>query len=130
MVWRETGIMDERLLFVCECLADERTMTDLCEEFGISRKTGYKWLGRYRELGPAGLLDLSRAPLQHGRSTAAELVARIVALKELRPTWGPKKIMKRLRDSEPQLGWQWSVAGSAGTECGVDRRPQGLVQDA
>ncbi|TIU56357.1 MAG: helix-turn-helix domain-containing protein, partial [Mesorhizobium sp.] len=48
MVWRETGIMDERLRFVVDCLADEETMSELCAAYGISRKTGYKWLGRYR----------------------------------------------------------------------------------
>ncbi|WP_163883287.1 helix-turn-helix domain-containing protein, partial [Rhizobium laguerreae] len=46
MVWRKTGIMDERLRFVGECLASEETMTALCAAYGISRKTGYKWLER------------------------------------------------------------------------------------
>ncbi|NEK20646.1 helix-turn-helix domain-containing protein, partial [Rhizobium leguminosarum] len=95
MVWRETGIMDERLRFVGECLASEETMTALCAAYGISRKTGYKWLERYRALGPAGLIDLPRAPLEHGRATAAELVARIVAEKEANPQWGPKKVLAR-----------------------------------
>ena len=56
MVWRETGIMDERLRFIALWLEGEETMTELCEPFGISRKTGYKWLGRYRKFGPAGLV--------------------------------------------------------------------------
>ncbi|ANP84958.1 helix-turn-helix domain-containing protein [Rhizobium leguminosarum] len=105
MVWRETGIMDERLRFVGECLAGEETMTALCAAYGISRKTGYKWLERYRALGPAGLIDLPRAPLEHGRATAAELVARIVAEKEANPQWGPKKVLARLKRSAPQLCW-------------------------
>ena len=50
MVWRETGIMDERLRFIGSLLEDDETMTDLCVSFGISRKTGYKWLGRYRRV--------------------------------------------------------------------------------
>ncbi|WEX86656.1 helix-turn-helix domain-containing protein [Sinorhizobium garamanticum] len=105
MVWRETGIMDERLKFVGECLEGEETMTALCAAYGISRKTGYKWLGRYRALGPQGLLDLPRAPLAHGRATPEELVARIVAEKEARPLWGPKKVLARLQRTEPQLSW-------------------------
>ncbi|TIS61877.1 helix-turn-helix domain-containing protein, partial [Mesorhizobium sp.] len=105
MVWRETGIMDERLRFVVECLAGEETMTQLCAAFEISRKTGYKWLGRYRETGPEGLHDRLRAPLDHGRATAAELVERIVAEKEAHPLWGPKKIMARLKRAEPSCGW-------------------------
>jgi putative transposase len=105
MVWRETGIMDERLGFIDQWLRHEKTMTELCEWFGISRKTGYKWLGRYRQFGPAGLHDLPRAPLNHGRATAAELVARIVALKEAQSTWGPKKIISRLQRLEPWRDW-------------------------
>ncbi|WP_154674610.1 helix-turn-helix domain-containing protein, partial [Mesorhizobium erdmanii] len=66
MVWRETGIMDERLRFVVDCLSGEETMTQLCAAYGISRKSGYKWLGRYREFGPEGLHDRPRAPLNHG----------------------------------------------------------------
>ncbi|MER8437011.1 helix-turn-helix domain-containing protein [Mesorhizobium sp. M1393] len=54
--------MDERLRFVVDCLADEETMSELCVAYGISRKTGYKWLSRYRALGPEGLHDLPRAP--------------------------------------------------------------------
>ncbi|UCI20111.1 helix-turn-helix domain-containing protein [Mesorhizobium sp. B2-1-8] len=71
--------MDERLRFVVDCLAGEETMSALCGAYGISRKSGYKWLGRYREFGPEGLHDLPRAPLEHGRATAAELVDRILA---------------------------------------------------
>ena len=105
MVWRETGIMDERLRFVVECLAGEETMSELCCAYGISRKNGYKWLGRYRALGPEGLHDLPRAPLHHGRATAADLVDQILAQKEAHPLWGPKKIMARLRRIEPDCVW-------------------------
>ena len=105
MVWRETGIMDERLRFVVGCLTGEETMTQLCATFGISRKTGYKWLERYRKFGPAGLHDLPRAPLNHGRATPWDVVERIVAMKEAHPLWGPKKIMARLKHAEPCCGW-------------------------
>ncbi|UCI06747.1 helix-turn-helix domain-containing protein [Mesorhizobium sp. B1-1-8] len=97
--------MDERLRFVAECLSGEETMTQLCAAFEISRKTGYKWLGRYRAFGPEGLHDQPRAPLEHGRATAAELVERIVAQKEAHPLWGPKKIMARLKRAEPSCSW-------------------------
>jgi putative transposase len=105
MAWRETGIMDERLRFIAAWLEDEETMKDLCAAFGISRKTGYKWRGRYQALGPEGLNDLPRAPLQHGRATAASLVARIVAVKEAHPLWGPRKIMARLKRDAPSEAW-------------------------
>nr|WP_246251778.1 helix-turn-helix domain-containing protein [Mesorhizobium camelthorni] len=109
---RETGVMDERLLFVAACLEDEETMTGLCAAHGISRKTGYKWLGRYRELGPEGLRDLPRAPLVHGRATPAAVVDRIVAEKEAHPQWGPKKIVARL--SRQELATAWPSASTAG----------------
>ena len=113
MVWRETGIMDERLLFVAACLEGEETMTALCAAFEVSRKTGYKWLGRYRELGPEGLRDLPRAPLLHGRATPAAIVERIVAEKEAHPQWGPKKIVARLARQEPATAWpSASTAGA------------------
>lgn len=105
MVWRETVVMDERLRFVVECLAGDETMTQLCAAFEISRKTGYKWLRRYRELGAEGLDDLPRAPLNHGRATAQDLVERIVAMKQTHPLWGPKKVMARLMRSEPACAW-------------------------
>ena len=60
MPWKETCRMDEKLVFVADCLRGELPMTALCEDYGISRKTGYKWLGRYREHGPEGLVERSR----------------------------------------------------------------------
>jgi putative transposase len=105
MVWRETGIMDERLRFVVDCLSGEETMSALCAAYGISRKCGYKWLGRYREFGPEGLHDLPRAPLNHGRATPWDVVERILAMKEAHPLWGPKKIVARLKRTAPELIW-------------------------
>jgi putative transposase len=105
MTWRETDKMDERMRFVAAVLEGDDTMSELCEAYGISRKTGYKWLARYRELGPAGLYDQSRAPLIHGRATEVELVERIVAEKEAHPLWGPKKIAARLQHRHPELDW-------------------------
>ena len=97
MTWRETGIMDERMKFITACLEEADTMTGLCAAYGISRKSGYKWLGRYKAFGPEGLCDLPRAPLVHGRATAVDLVERIVAKKEAHPLWGPKKIVAWLK---------------------------------
>ncbi len=62
MPWREVCPMDEKLLFVASVVADEASMTELCESFGVSRKTGYKWLLRYAEQGLQGLRELPRGP--------------------------------------------------------------------
>ena len=62
MPWQEICPMEERTRFIAAVLTAEESMTELCAEFGISRKTGYKWLARYQAGGPGGLYELSRAP--------------------------------------------------------------------
>ena len=71
MPWKETRPMDERLQFVSACVADEETMACLCRQFGIFRKTGYKWLRRYESEGAAGLAERSRAPRSHPNAVSA-----------------------------------------------------------
>jgi putative transposase len=105
MPWRESCAMDERLRFIAECLSGEVSKTELCEAYGISRQVGYKWLARYAVEGPSGLVDRSRAPHVHGRATADDLVDKIVALRQARPTWGPRKIIAKLEQQHPDLAW-------------------------
>jgi putative transposase len=105
MPWLEASAVDQRLRFVAEWLAGETSMTELCGAYGISRRTGYKWLARYEAEGPAGLADRSHAPLQHGRATARELSEKIVELRRARPHWGPRKIVARLAMLHPDLAW-------------------------
>lgn len=98
-------------------------MTELCELYRISRKTGYKWLGRYEADGPAGLASRSSAPLVHGRSTPTNLAEAIVALRQERPTWGPRKLIAKLSSSHSDIVWPApSTAGEllkrAGLVCG------------
>src|SRR2546425_6385823 len=62
MPWRQTSPMDQRTQFIADHLRDALTVTELCELYGVSRKTGYKWIDRYRRLGPAGLEERSRHP--------------------------------------------------------------------
>jgi len=101
MPWRETWAMDERMRFVLAASEDEAVMSEVCAEFGISRQTGYKWLGRYRAEGALGLRERSRAPLQHGRAHPDELVEAVLSLRERHPTWGPKKLRRKLGDRSP-----------------------------
>jgi transposase-like protein len=61
MAWRMESVMDQRLCFIAACLRADEPMSGLCLRFQISRKTGYKWLSRYRDFGAAGLVDLSSA---------------------------------------------------------------------
>jgi putative transposase len=88
--------MDERLRFVARLLDGER-MTTLCEEFGISRKTGYKIYDRYKAWGLQGLNDRSRRPLRHANQLPPTIERLIVQLKKRYPTWGAPKIREKLR---------------------------------
>jgi putative transposase len=88
--------MDERLRFVARLLDGER-MTTLCEEFGISRKTGYKIYDRYKAFGAQGLNDRSRRPLRHANQLPTVIERQIVQLKKRYPTWGAPKIREKLR---------------------------------
>ena len=123
MPWRESCAMDERICFIADYNSGSWTMTELCERHAISRKTGYKWLGRYRLDGAAGLAERSCAPLVHGRATAEHLVDAIVGLRRERPSWGPRKIVAKLAIGQPEVTWpSASTAGDilkrAGLVCG------------
>ncbi len=69
MPWTEVKPMDQKLLFIADHLREVTTFSDLCHRYGISRKTGYKWVGRYVELGIEGLQDQSRCPPYHPLTT-------------------------------------------------------------
>ena len=87
--------MDERLQFVARRLAGE-PMAELCREFGISRKTGYKIFDRYQECGVQGLTDRSRRPYRYGRQLPFQLENYILNVKREHPSWGARKIRERL----------------------------------
>jgi putative transposase len=82
---------------------DGETMTALCEEFGISRKTGYKIFERYQQIGVLGLSDRSRRPCRHANQLPLAVETLIVRLKKDRPTWGAPKIRERLRQRWPDI---------------------------
>lgn len=81
MPWQERSPMDLRLQFVRDWEMGCWTMTELCVDYHISRKTGYKWIGRHEASGRAGLEDRSRRPHHHPRATPKELVAELIALR-------------------------------------------------
>lgn len=101
MPW--TNTVDQRYAFVCECLKGTRTMTALCERYGISRRVGYKWLKRFKEGGRAALEDQRRRPRSSPTAMSVEVEGALVALRRQHPTWGPKKLCKRLAIVSPRL---------------------------
>lgn len=102
MPWEESSVMNERMRFVVRLEQGER-MTDLCQEFGISRKTGYKIWNRYQEFGEKGLYNLSRTPHRLFRHTSDEIRQLILKTKAEFRTWGAKKLLVKLQQRHPGI---------------------------
>lgn len=102
MPWKASSVMDERVRFISRLLAGE-SMTELCREYGISRKTGYKFRDRYLAHGVRGLVDVSRRPQYHPHKTQATTEQLIVKLRKIKPSWGPKKLRARLELDHPDI---------------------------
>lgn len=106
MAWKETNVIEERMKFVAAYKSGGWTMSDLCREFGISRKTGYKYLERYESEGVEALKDRSRAPKKQGRATRPNLVELVIEERQKHPTWGSRKILASLQGRYPRVkGW-------------------------
>ena len=121
MPWRETSPMDQRTQFIADHLRETQTITELCDRYGVSRKTGYKWIDRYLRLGPAGLEEHSRRPHRAPNQTADEIVAAILEARHRHPGWGGKKLRALLQRRHPR----WTLPGRS-TVCDILSR-HGLV---
>jgi len=104
--------MEEKLRFVFEYQQRQRTMTELCQRYEISRETGYVWLRRYQAVGLEGLREKSRATQRHGNQTSAEIEQMVLELREAHSRWGPRKLKRVLEDNEP--GRVWPAASTIG----------------
>jgi len=102
MPWKECHVMDERLRFVARLLEGEK-MAGVCDEFGISRKTGYKIFQRYQTVGLHGLTDRSRRPYRHANQLPMAVEKAIVRLKKEYPSWGAPKLRERLKQRWPEV---------------------------
>lgn len=105
MPWKETCPMNERMKFIADYLKDEWNIASLCRYYGISRKTGYKWLARFQDEGLSGLEERSRAPRRHPNAVPEALQEQIVAFRGKHPHWGPRKLVHRLAQIHPQTRW-------------------------
>ena len=93
MPWKEADTMHQRILFIADYDKKLYSMTELCERYGISRKTGYKWAHRYQQQGVSGLVNQSKAPNSCPHQTPQELCQLILELKRNHPKWGPKSCL-------------------------------------
>src|SRR5436190_18452569 len=95
MPWKASSVMEERLRFVARLL-DGEAMTDVCQDFGVSRKTGYKIFDRYKEHGLSALSDRSRRPVRYANQLPQQVETLIVRLKAEKPRWGARKLRELL----------------------------------
>lgn len=96
MAWKEMSLMSQRKEFVVLALQEDVNIRQLCRRFGISRKTGYKWILRFRQVGETGLHDKSRRPNRSPRQTSTEVESAVLALRDKHVAWGGRKIHNRL----------------------------------
>lgn len=103
MPWNETCVMDLKMQFIADWLRGGYGVSDLARGYGVSRKTAYKWIRRYQEEGAAGLQARSRAPHHCPHTVAEDVAEQIVATKKAHPSFGPKKVLDRLRQLQPAM---------------------------
>jgi transposase InsO family protein len=96
-------VREQRVRFVVAASRREKSLSKLCEEFGVSRPTGRLWLARYREFGVEGIADRSRKPHFHPWHTSPEMEAQVVALRQRYPDWGARKLQVVLADAGIEL---------------------------
>jgi putative transposase len=112
MPWQERSPVDLRVQFAVEWQRDEIPFAELCRRYGISRKTGYKWVRRYCEDGPAGLAARSSRPLSNARAVDPRIERALLAMRKHHPLWGPRKLLAVLGEQYP--GVRFPAASTVG----------------
>jgi transposase InsO family protein len=112
MPWKESCIVDQRLQFLSSYQKEEMSVSELCREFGVSRPTGYRWINRYKESGPEGLLNRSSKPHSCSHQTPEGIENAILALRGKYPSWGARKLKARLEQLDSSV--EWPVASTFG----------------
>lgn len=123
MPWKETGPMDQRVGLIADWLRSESFITDLSKRYEVSRKTVYKWIGRYEEDGLDGLKERSRAPRVSPNQTKNHIIDMLIYEKIRHKSWGPKKIIAYLKTNYPYEEWPApSTAGEWFKKAGLSRK--------
>lgn len=106
MPWKVSTPVDKRFNFIQTVLhAPHGSLSSICQQFTISRTTGYKWLSRYQAGGLAALFDQDRTPHQQPTRTLDQIEDRICQLRRENPVWGARKIRHRLMLDDPEFFW-------------------------
>jgi transposase InsO family protein len=105
MPWKELCAMDQKIQMIGDWMSDQYSIMELSQIYCVSRKTIYKWIERYQEVGASGLDELSRAPDRHPNASPSDVVEVLIATKLSHQKWGPKKIVAWLsqQDNQHQL---------------------------
>ena len=109
----DSCVVDQRMRFVTACLKGGESVSAISRENGISRKTTYKWLNRYRSEGTSGLFDRSRAPNSNPQTIAENVIETVLTVRLRHPSWGPDKVKSHLECLAPDRVWP----SSARTTC-------------
>src|SRR3954454_20185542 len=104
MPWKDCSAMSSREEFVTLARAEGANISVLCRRFGVSRRTGYKWMGRYRAGGAAALADRSRRPHRSPARSGEDLERLVEAARARHPAWGPRKLRRLLLNEGPAPG--------------------------
>lgn len=121
MPWSQTSPMNQRTQFIADFLRESLSITELCDLYGVSRKTGYKWIDRYLRQGPAGLVERSRRPVCSPNATPEEIVQAFLEVRRRHPSWGAKKLLTIVHKRHPR----WALPGRS-TVCDILSR-NGMV---
>lgn len=113
--------MDQRTQFIADYLRDALSIAELCGLYGVSRKTGYRWIDRYLRQGPAGLAERSRKPHCSPNATPEEIVQAFLEVRRRHPSWGAKKLLAIVHRRHPR----WELPGRS-TVCDILSR-NGMV---
>jgi putative transposase len=105
MPWQELSPVNLRMHFITDWQRDCWTMTELCADYQISRKTGYKWVTRFETAGLPGLQNLSRRPAHSPGGTDPALVEALVALRTRHPRWGARKLLAVAARHDGRATW-------------------------
>ena len=121
MPWSQTSPMAQRTQFIADYLRESLNITEWCDLYGVSRKTGYKWIDRYLRHGPAGLEERSRRPSNSPMATPDEVVQALLDVRCRHPAWGAKKLLAIVGKRYPR----WDLPGRS-TVCDILSR-HGMV---
>jgi len=126
MPWREVVTVELRQQFVQDALRRVVPVTELCRAYGISRKTGYKFLRRYHALGAVGLTDQSRRPHRSPTALDPPLLQRLLEAHERHPYWGPRKLLRLVGQRWPEAPWP-ALLDPAGMDASMRGSPRALT---